>query len=160
LKKDKDLTLEEVKYSINFIDQLELPKSKRDKKFISKKPKFVTFTFPTSESYLNVHLWWAGQIIQTRKNIEIGRTRLALASISKFIENIDVETPDLEIEEIKEMYEITKIKHEPGKLKTSRIELKPISKGGLSYWSTKTHRWITGKYDAKNKIFNPPKQNL
>ena len=100
LKKDKDLTLEEVKCSINFIDQLELPKSKRDKKFITKKPKFVTFTFPTSESYLNVHLWWAGQIIQTRKNIEIGRTRLALASISKFIENIDVETPDLEIEEI------------------------------------------------------------
>ena len=95
-----------------------------------------------------------------KKNIEIGRTRLALASISKFIENIDVETPDLEIEEIKEMYEITKIKHEPGKLKTSRIELKPISKGGLSYWSNKTHRWITGKYDAKNKIFNRPKQNL
>ena len=58
------------------------------------------------------------------------------------------------------MYEITKIKHEPGKSKTSRIELKPISEGGLSYWSNKTHRWITGKYDAKNKIFNPPKQNL
>ena len=58
------------------------------------------------------------------------------------------------------MYEITKIKYTPGRQKNSRHELKSIEEGGLSYWSEKTHRWITGKYDSKNKIFIPPKQNL
>ena len=96
----------------------------------------------------------------TKDNLEIGRARLALASISKFIELIDVESPDLENPAVNQMYEITKIKYTPGKQKNSRLELKSIEEGGLSYWSEKTHRWITGKYDSKNKIFIPPKQNL
>ena len=160
IKKDKDLALQEAKHSLDFIDQLEVPKSRRDKKIINKKPKFIEFTFPTSENYLNVNLWWSGKIIQRRDNLEIGRARLALASISKFIELIDVESPDLENPEINQMYEITKIKYTPGRQKNSRLELKSIEEGGLSYWSDKTHRWITGKYDSKNKIFIPPKQNL
>ena len=160
LRKDKDYALQEAKYTLEFLEQLELPKSRRDKKYINKKPKFLEFTFPTSENYLNIHLWWSGKILQTRENLEIGRARLALASISKFIDQLDVETPNLENPQISEIYELTKANHKPGRQKNSRIELKPIEEGGLSYWSHKTHRWVTGKYDSKTKIFNPPKQNL
>jgi hypothetical protein len=58
------------------------------------------------------------------------------------------------------MYELVKIKHKPGKSKNSREELKPIKEGGLSYWSYKTHRWITGHYNSRSKVFIPPKENL
>jgi len=160
IKKEKDVALQEINYSLEFLEQLEIPKSRREKKFINKKPKFLDFTFPTSENYLNVHLWWCGKVLETRENIEIGRARLALASISKFIEDIDVESPNLENLKIKEMYDLVKTKHKPGRLKNSRIELKPIEEGGLSYWSHKTHRWITGHYNSRSKEFIPPKENL
>ena len=49
----------------------------------------------------------------------------------------------------------------PGKSnRNARVELKPIEDGGMSYWSYKTHRWIVGRYDKKNKKFIPPKKNL
>ena len=160
IKKEKDIALQEINYSLNFLEQLEIPKSRREKKFINKKPKFLEFTFPTSEKYLNVHLWWCGKILETRENIEIGRARLALASISKFIDDIDVESPNLENLQIKEMYDLVKLKHKPGRFKKARMELKPIEEGGLSYWSYKTHRWITGQYNSRTKTFNPPKENL
>lgn len=160
LRKEKDIALQEAKFSLEFLEQLEIPKSKREKKYLNKKPKFLEFTFPTSENYLNVHLWWCGKILQSRENLEVGRARLALASLTKFIEEIDVESPDLENPQIREMYELVKEKHKPGKSKKSREELKPIEDGGLSYWSTKTHRWITGKYNSRYKKFDPPKDNL
>ncbi len=160
LKKDKDKTLLELDYSIEFLDQLELPKGRREKKFIKKHPKFLTFTFKTSEHYLNVHFWWIGTIVRTIKNVELGRARLALASLKKFVQDIDVEFPDLENEDINEIYMITKKKHRPGQLKNSKDEIKPESEGGMSYWSTVTHRWVLPKLDKHTKKYIPPKKNL
>ena len=71
LKKDKDKTISELDYAIEFIEQLELPKSRRDKKFVNRKQKFITFTYKTSELYLNIHFWWAGSIIKTIENLEL-----------------------------------------------------------------------------------------
>ena len=85
MKKDKDKTISELDYSIEFLEQLELPKSRRDKKFVNRKPKFITFSYKTSELYLNIHFWWVGNIIKTINNVELGRARLALASLKKFI---------------------------------------------------------------------------
>ena len=160
LKKDKDKTLLELEYSIEFLDQLELPKGRREKKFIKRKPKFITFTFKTSEHYLDIHFWWIGTIVRTINNVELGRARLALASLKKFIEDIDVEFPDLKNKEINEIYIITKKKHRPGQLKNSKDEIKPESEGGMSYWSTVTHRWVLPKLDKQTKKYIPPKKNL
>ena len=160
LKKDKDKTLLELDYSIEFLDQLELPKGRREKKFIKKHPKFLTFTFKTSEHYLDVHFWWVGSIIRTIKNVELGRARLALASLKKFIQDIDVEFPDLENKDINEIYLLTKDKHRPGQLKNSKLEIKPESEGGMSYWSTRSHRWVLPKLDKQTKNYIPPKKNL
>jgi len=160
IKKDKDIALLDVEYSLEFIDQLELPKSRRDKKFKTNQTKCIEFTFPTSENYLNLFLVWADIKIISRKNIELGRARLALASLSKFIKDIDVETPNLKDPLINQLYEMTKEKYKPIKGTNIHQELKPNSEGGLSYWSEKTHRWIIGKYDKKGKKFIPPKPNL
>ena len=160
LKKDKDKTLLELDYSIEFLDQLELPKGRREKKFIKKHPKFLTFTFKTSEHYLDVHFWWVGSIVRTIKNVELGRARLALASLKKFVQDIDVEFPDLENKDINEIYLLTKKKHRPGQLKNSKIEIKPESEGGMSYWSTRSHRWVLPKLDKQTKNYIPPKKNL
>lgn len=160
LKKDKDKTLIELDYSIEFLDQLELPKGRREKKFIKKHPKFLTFTFKTSEHYLDVHFWWVGSIVRTIKNVELGRARLALASLKKFVQDIDVEFPDLENKDINEIYLLTKKKHRPGQLKNSKIEIKPESEGGMSYWSTRSHRWVLPKLDKQTKNYIPPKKNL
>ena len=160
IKKDKDIALLDIEYSLEFLDQLELPKNRRDKKFRTNKAKCIKFTFPTSENYLNLILVWAGTEIITRENIELGRARIALASLSKFIKDIDVETPDLKDTLINQLYEITKENHKPVKGINMHQEFKPISEGGLSYWSKKTHRWVVGKYDKKSKKFIPPKPNL
>ena len=160
LKKDKDKTLLELDYSIEFLDQLELPKGRREKKFIKKHPKFLTFTFKTSEHYLDVHFWWVRSIVKTIKNIELGRARLALASLKKFIQDIDIEFPDLENKDVNEIYLLTKKKHSPGQLKNSKIEIKPESEGGMSYWSTRSHRWVLPKLDKQTKNYIPPKKNL
>ena len=82
-----------------YIDDLFL-----DKKFLNRKPKFLTFSFKTSEHYLNIHFWWVGNIIKTINNVELGRARLALASLKKFIGDIDVEFPNLENENINKIY--------------------------------------------------------
>ena len=160
LKKDKDKTLLELDYSIEFLDQLELPKGRREKKFIKKHPKFLTFTFKTSEHYLDVHFWWVGSIVRTIKNVELGRARLALASLKKFVQDIDVEFPDLENKDINEIYLLTKKKHRPGQLKNSKLEIKPESEGGMSYWSTRSHRWVLPKLDKQTNNYIPPKKNL
>ena len=160
LKKDKDKTLIELDYSIEFLDQLELPKGRREKKFIKKNPKFLNFTFKTSEHYLDVHFWWVGSIVRTIQNVELGRARLALASLKKFVQDIDVEFPDLENKDINEIYLLTKKKHRPGQLKNSKIEIKPESEGGMSYWSTRSHRWVLPKLDKQTKNYIPPKKNL
>ena len=160
LKKDKDKTISELDYSIEFLEQLELPKGRRDKKFAKRKPKFITYSFKTSEYYLNIHFWWVGNIIKTINNVELGRARLALASLKKFIMDIDVEFPNLENEDINKIYFLTKEKHRPGQLKNSKTEIKPESEGGMSYWSMRTHRWVLPKLDKQTKKYIPPQKNL
>ena len=160
LKKDKDKTISEMNYSIEFLEQLELPKTRRDKKFANKKPKFITFTYKTSELYLNIHFWWVGSIIKTIENVELGRARLALASLKKFIVEIDVEFPNLDNEDINKIYFLTKEKHRPGQLKNSKPEIKPETEGGMSYWSMRSHRWVLPKFDKQTKKYLPPQKNL
>ena len=160
LRKDKLKVLDEVNYAFEYLEQLAIPKLQREKKYIKKVPKFFSFTFKTSEKYLDIHFWWCGHIITSIKNVEIGRARLALASLKSFIEAIDLEAPNLRNEHIQKIYEITKQRHKPGKNQGSRIEIKPTSEGGMSYWSYKTHRWVTGKLDRKTNQFIPPAKDL
>ncbi len=42
------------------------------------------------------------------ENIEVGRARLALASLKNFISSIDLEAPNLENEHVRKVYEVTK----------------------------------------------------
>ncbi len=64
------------------------------------------------------------------ENIEVGRARLALASLKNFISSIDLEAPNLENEYVRKVYEITKNRHKPGKSNSSKSEFKPESEGG------------------------------
>ena len=96
----------------------------------------------------------------TIENVEIGRARLALASLKNFVSSIDLEAPNLKNEHVKKIYDITKENHKPGKSLNSRRETKPENEGGHSYWSYRTHRWVVGKYDKKLKQFIPPSKDL
>ena len=160
LRKDKLKTLDELEYAFEFLDQLATPKLKREKKYLKRKPKNLSFTFKTSEKYLDIHFWWVGQTIMTIENVEIGRARLALASLKNFVSSIDLEAPNLKNEHVKKIYDITKENHKPGKSLNSRRETKPENDGGHSYWSYRTHRWVVGKYDKKLKQFIPPSKDL
>ncbi len=74
-----------------------------------------------------------------------------MASLKKFIMDIDVEFPNLDNEDINKIYFLTKEKHRPGQLKNSKPEIKPESEGGMSYWSMRTHRWVLPKLDKQTK---------
>lgn len=160
LRKDKLRTLEELDYAFEYLDQLSIPKLKREKKYLKRKPKNLSFTFQTSEKYLNIHFYWVTTEISKIENIEVGRARLALASLKNFISSIDLEAPNLENEHVRKVYEVTKNLHKPGKSNSSKSEFKPESEGGYSYWSYKTHRWVKGKFDRKTKQFIPPAKDL
>ena len=84
---------------------------------------------------------------------------LERASLKKFIGDIDVEFPNLENEDINKIYFLTKEKHRPGQLKSSKPEIKPESEGGMSYWSMRTHRWVLPRLDKQTKKYIPPQKN-
>lgn len=159
LSVDKIKAIEDLDYSVEFFDQMSLSNLKKDLKFL-KKPKNFNLSYKTSDEYFDVYLHWAGKTIKSIKRVQKKRARVALVSLRGFIKSLNTQRPDLNDPNIKLMYEATKIKHTPGLSKNSRVELKPNDDGGKSYWSYKTHRWITGRYDKKLKKFIEPKKNL
>ena len=161
LSVDKTKALEELDFSVDFFDQIDVSSRKKDLRFIKKKPKNFCLSYKTSNEYFNIYLIWAGQKIKSIERVDKKRARVALVSLRGFVKNINTQRPDLSDPNVKLMYEATKIKHKPGKSnRNPRVELKPIEDGGMSYWSYKTHRWIIGRYDKKNRKFIPPKKNL
>ena len=161
LSKDKTKALEELDYSVDFFDQIDVSSRKKGLRFKKKKPKNFSLSYKTSNEYFNIYLVWAGEKIKSIERVDKKRARVALVSLRGFVKNINTQRPDLSDPNVKLMYEATKFKHKPGKSsRNQRVELKPIEDGGMSYWSYKTHRWIVGRYDKKNKRFLPPKKNL
>ena len=150
--------LDEVLYSIDFIDQVDVPKYRKDHIFKTREPKNLEQTYPTSTDFFNVMMWWPDRVIQKIENVATQRARLALSSIKNVLENIDVERPDLGDELIKELYELTKENYKPGTEIGTHRGLKPTSEGGTSYWSMLTHRWIVGSLSENGDEFSPPEK--
>ena len=157
---DKKKALDELNYSVDFFDQINESKVSKKIRFPTRKPKNFSLCYKTSNEYYDIHLYWAGQKIKSIQRVEKKRARVALVSLRGFVKAINSQRPDLSDPNIKLLYDATKLKHKPGLTKNSRKELKPADEGGTSYWSFKTHRWITGKFDKKNDKFIPPKKNL
>ena len=156
ISKDKSKAIKEVDYSIEHFDQIDLINTKKEKKFL-KKPKNYSFSYKTSTDYFNIYLYWAGKLIKSVENVSKQRARVALVSMRGFIKSISTQNPDLKDPTIKLIYDASIVKNKP---KSKYSELLPIEQGGYSYWSYKTHRWVSGKFDRKSKKFTPPKKDL
>ena len=156
LSKDKSKAINELDYSIEHFDQIDLINTKKEKKFL-KKPKNYSFSYKTSTDYFNIYLYWAGKLIKSVENVSKQRARVALVSLRGFIKSINTQNPDLKDPTIKLIYDASIVKNKP---KSKYTELLSIDQGGLSYWSYKTHRWVSGRFDRKSKKFIPPKKDL
>ena len=156
LSKDKTKAIKELDFSIEHFDQVDLIKAKKEKKLL-KKPKNYSLSYKTSTDYFNIYLYWAGKLIKSVEKVSKQRARVALVSLRGFIKSINTQNPDLKDPTIKLIYEASILKNKP---KSKYIELLSIEEGGHSYWSYKTHRWVNGKFDRKNKKFVPPKKDL
>ena len=161
IAKDKKIALDELDFSIEFFDQLDEVKHKKNLKNSRRKPKNFSFSYKTSDEYFDIYLYWGGKLIKSIKKVSKQRARVAIVSLRGFIKAIHSQKPDLNDSTVREMYEVSKEKHKP-KLSSTQKDKKILSieEGGLSYWSHKTHRWIQGKFDKKKGIFIPPKENL
>tara|TARA_A100001011_G_scaffold391390_1_gene476766 strand:- start:2049 stop:3044 length:996 start_codon:yes stop_codon:yes gene_type:complete len=156
LSKDKLKALDELNFSIEHFDQLDVIKARKEKKFL-KKARNYSFSYKTSTDYFNIYLYWAGTLIKSVERVSKQRARVALVSLRGFINSISTQNPDLKDPTIKLMYEASILKNKP---KSKYTELLPIDHGGHSYWSYKTHRWVSGRFDKKNKKFIAPKKDL
>jgi len=156
LSKDKLKALDDLNFSIEHFDQIDVIKAKIERKFL-KKPKNYSFSYKTSTNYFNIYLYWAGTLIKSVHKVSKQRARVALVSLRGFINSISTQNPDLKDPTIKLMYEASIKKNKP---KSKYIELLSIDQGGFSYWSYKTHRWVNGRFDKKNKKFVAPKKDL
>ena len=156
ISKDKSKAINELDYSIEHFDQVDLMNAKKEKKFL-KKPKNYSFSYKTSTDYFNIYLYWAGKLIKSVENVSKQRARVALVSLRGFIKSINTQNPDLKDPTIKLIYDASILKNKP---KSKYTELLSIDQGGLSYWSYKTHRWVSGRFDRKSKKFIPPKKDL
>ena len=156
LSKDKSKAINELDYSIEHFDQIDLINTKKEKKFL-KKPKNYSFSYKTSTDYFNIYLYWAGKLIKSVENVSKQRARVALVSLRGFIKSINTQDPDLKDPTIRLIYDASIVKNKP---KSKYTELLSIDQGGLSYWSYKTHRWVSGRFDRKSKKFIPPKKDL
>ena len=58
-KKDLDIAVEELDFSIGYMDQLDIPTYRKEYRY-KKEAKFVKRSFKTSNSYYQVDLWWPG----------------------------------------------------------------------------------------------------
>ena len=161
IAKDKKIALDELDFSVEFFDQLDLINAKKQAKFLKKKPKNFSFSYKTSTDYFNIYLYWASKLIKSIERVSKQRARVALVSLRGFIKSINTQCPDLNNPTIKLMYEASKNKHKPKKSNKLKCkEFLSTEDGGLSYWSNKTHRWIQGRFDKKKQIFIPPNKNL
>ena len=55
------------------------------------------------------------------------------------------------------IYDASIVKNKP---KSKYKELLSVEEGGHSYWSHKTHRWVSGRFDRNSKKFVTPKKDL
>ena len=156
LSKDKLKALSELNFSIEHFDQIDVNKAKKEKKF-TKKPRNYSLSYKTSTNYFNIYLYWAGTLIKSVERVSKKRARVALVSLRGFINSISTQNPDLKDPTVKLIYEASIKKNKP---KSKHTELLSIDQGGHSYWSYKTHRWVSGRFDRKNKKFVPPKKDL
>ena len=156
LSKDKLKALEELNFSIEHFDQIDVIKAKKEKRFL-KKAKNYSFSYKTSTDYFNIYLYWARTLIKSVARVSKQSARVALVSLRGFINSISTQNPDLKDTTIKLLYEASIKKNKP---KSKYIELLSIDQGGQSYWSYKTHRWVVGRFDKKNKKFIAPKKDL
>ena len=156
LSKDKTKAIDELDFSIEHFDQLESLNTKKEKKFL-KKPKNYSLSYKTSTDYFNIYLHWGGQLIKSVEKVSKQRARVALVSLRGFIKSINTQTPDLKDPTVKLIYDASIVKNKP---KSKYKELLSVEEGGHSYWSYKTHRWVSGRFDRKNKKFVPPKKDL
>ncbi|EJW20537.1 hypothetical protein IMCC14465_16620 [alpha proteobacterium IMCC14465] len=155
-KKDLQNAKEELTFSIEYLEQLDVPSYRKEYSVRKTSPKNLQQTYKTSTSHFDVFLWWPGGVVDKIENVPQKRALMALGAMRKFLEDIDEDHPDLENETVKNLYEITKKRTRPKKGKQNLKELLPEDEGGLSYWSNLTHRWIKGSFDKKTSTFNPP----
>ena len=161
IAKDKKIAMDELDFSVEYFDQLDVINAKKKIKFLKKKPKNFSFSYKTSTDYFDIYLFWAGKIIKSIQKVSKPRARVALVSLRGFIKSINTQRPDLTDQTIQLMYDASKEKHKPKQTARSRYkEILSVEDGGLSYWSNKTHRWVQGRFDKNKNIFIPPKKNL
>lgn len=159
-EKDLRRAIDEVIFSVEYLDQIDVPAYRKEYRFKSRKPINATQTFKTSNSYFDVHLWWPGGPIETIENVAVNRARIALVSMRTFLEGIDTELPNLEDVTIDKLYLRSMEHHKPGQKPKDHPDLRPVEEGGTSYWSKVTHRWIKGRFDKKRGVFVPPEKGL
>ena len=80
-----------------------------------------------------------------------------MVSLRGYIKSINTQNPDLNDPTIKLIYDASIAKNKP---KSKYKELLSIEDGGHSYWSYKTHRWVSGRFDRNSKKFVTPKKDL
>ena len=156
LSKDKTKAINELDFSIEHFDQMDKLNTKKEKKFL-KKPKNYSLSYKTSTDYFNIYLYWGGQLIKSVEKVSKQRARVALVSLRGYIKSINTQNPDLNDPTIKLIYDASIAKNKP---KSKYKELLSIEDGGHSYWSYKTHRWVSGRFDRNSKKFVSPKKDL
>ena len=156
LSKDKTKAINELDFSIEHFDQMDKLNTKKEKKFL-KKPKNYSLSYKTSTDYFNIYLYWGGQLIKSVEKVSKQRARVALVSLRGYIKSINTQNPDLNDPTIKLIYDASIAKNKP---KSKYKELLSIEDGGHSYWSYKTHRWVSGRFDRNSKKFITPKKDL
>lgn len=157
--KDKTKALEELDFSIAHFDQIDVIKTKKEKRFL-KKPRNYTLSYKTSTDYFDLHLFWGGKLIKSVERVTKQRARVGLVSLRGFIKSVNTQSPDLKDPNVKKMYLATIDKYRPKKSKIKIKELLSEDDGGYSYWSYKTHRWIKGRFEKKTGKFFPPRKDL
>lgn len=159
-EKDLKRAIEEVIFSVEFLDQIDVPAYRKEYRFKSRKPINLRQTYKSSNSYFDVDLWLPGGPVQTIENVPTNRARIALVSMRTFLEGIDTELPDLDDNTVAMLYERCMEYNKPGQRPNDPVELKPIDEGGTSYWSKISHRWIKGRMSRKTNSFIPPEKGL
>ena len=156
LSKDKLVAMKDIEISIEIFEQIS--KKNISKPMNLKKPKNFSQNFKTSPDYFDIYLFWGGTLIREIKRVSKDKAKKALISLKDFISEFNIFNPDLKDPIVKKMYLASKEKHRPKK--NSNKKLLSVSEGGMSYWSYKQHKWITGQFDKKENKFIPPKKNL
>ena len=113
IAKDKKIALDELNFSVESFDQLDVIKPKKQNKFLKKNQKKFSFSYKTSTDYFDIHFYWAGKLIKSVKRVTKSRARVALVSLRGFVKSINTQIPDLNDPTIKIMYEESKYKHKP-----------------------------------------------